>query len=126
VVDEEDVERLPPEPPVYSIEYPFVAFPASLLMEKNDLGMSDFGLLLILAGYARPHKGRLVVWPSIRTIAERCNCSQRSASRAISRLQSLGYIARRRRLGRSSLTELIFIPCPKPVSSYMTPASCRT
>lgn len=111
MVDEEGRE-MPDAPPEtkYFIGYPFTAIPSNLWDEPNEIDVVDIGFLCTLAYYARPHLGRFIVWPSVETLAKRCKKSVSYVVRAIRRLQSLGYIKRRRRIGRSSLTELLFIP----------------
>ena len=115
-----------PNPLKHFISYPFIAFPSQILEDNNGLNADELAMLLVLSLYARPSKGKVVVWPSVSTIAKRLDCSERHACAVLKRLVSKGYITRRRRLGTSSVTELSFIPSSEAFCPDMTMGHAAT
>jgi hypothetical protein len=88
------------------IPYLYVAMPSGFARDPN-FTLEEKGLMMVLMEWARPTDGKYTVWPGVDTIAQRCHESPRTIQRALADMDKKGYITRRRRGGKSTVTVLV-------------------
>ena len=90
------------------IPYRFTPVPEQFLQDPS-FDMETKGMVCILMSWSRPQRGKYVVWPGVDRLASYCGCSTRTVERILQRLVKAGLIERKRRIGKSTVTDLAVV-----------------